>query len=143
MAATGAPAAQFQPFKIGGYSAAALKDGGIVMPVDGKPVNITTGADDNHDGIINDRPAGVPRNTMHGPGMVNLDLNLSHDFPIAKLKSDKQKDAPTLTVSLNSFNVFNHPNYVTYVGVLGSPQFGLPNLANPPRRTQLNLEFKF
>jgi hypothetical protein len=74
--------------------------------------------------------------------MVNLDLNLSHDFSFSK-KSDKQKDASTLTVSLNSFNVFNHPNYITYVGVLGSPQFGLPNLANSPRRTQLNLEFKF
>jgi len=30
-AASGAPATQFQPFKIGGYSAVALKDGGIVM----------------------------------------------------------------------------------------------------------------
>lgn len=109
----------------------------------GKPVTVTTGADNNGDGIVNDRPIGYARNTMHGPGMVNLDLNASHDFPIAKLKSDKQKDAPTLTVSLNSFNVFNHPNFITYVGVLGSPQFGLPNLANPPRRTQLNLEFKF
>src|SRR6202047_1174017 len=41
----------------------------------GKPVTITTGADNNHDGIINDRPAGVPRNTMHGPGLIGLDLN--------------------------------------------------------------------
>ncbi len=108
----------------------------------GKPVNVTTGADSNGDGIVNDRPAGDARNTLHGPGLVNLDLNLSHDFPFSK-KSDKQKDVPTLTVSLNSFNVFNHPNYVTYVGVVGSPQFGQPNLANAPRRTQLNLEFKF
>ena len=108
----------------------------------GKPVNVTTGADNNGDGIVNDRPLGYARNTMHGPGLVNLDLNLSHDFQFSK-KSDKQKDVPTLTVSLNSFNVFNHPNFITYVGVLGSPQFGQPNLANPPRRTQLNLEFKF
>jgi glyoxylase-like metal-dependent hydrolase (beta-lactamase superfamily II) len=35
-AASGAPVTQFQPLKIGGYSAVALKDGGIVMPVDGK-----------------------------------------------------------------------------------------------------------
>jgi glyoxylase-like metal-dependent hydrolase (beta-lactamase superfamily II) len=34
--ASGAPVAQFQPFKIGSYSAVALKDGGIEMPVDGK-----------------------------------------------------------------------------------------------------------
>lgn len=35
-AAPGAAVTQFQPFKIGGYSAVALKDGGIVVPVDGK-----------------------------------------------------------------------------------------------------------
>jgi len=37
----------------------------------------------------------------------------------------------------------NHPNYVTYIAVLGSPLFGQPVAANPPRRTQLNLELKF
>jgi glyoxylase-like metal-dependent hydrolase (beta-lactamase superfamily II) len=35
-AASGAPVAQFQPFKIGAYSAVALKDGGLEVPVDGK-----------------------------------------------------------------------------------------------------------
>ena len=35
-AAPGAPVAQFQAFKIGSYSAVALKDGGIEAPVDGK-----------------------------------------------------------------------------------------------------------
>jgi hypothetical protein len=91
----------------------------------GKPVTVTTGADNNGDGIVNDRPLGYARNTMHGPDMVNVDLNLSHDFAFSKT-ADKQKEVPTLTDSLNSFNVLNHPNYITYVGVLGSPQFGLP-----------------
>jgi len=108
----------------------------------GKPVNVTTGADNNGDGVVNDRPFGYARNTLHGPGLINLDLNLAHDF-LFKPQSDKQKDVPTLTVSLNSFNILNHPNYVTYVGVLTSPFFGLPVAANPPRRLQLNLEFKF
>jgi len=35
-AAPPAPVAQFQPFKIGSYSAVALKDGSLEMPVDGK-----------------------------------------------------------------------------------------------------------
>jgi glyoxylase-like metal-dependent hydrolase (beta-lactamase superfamily II) len=35
-AAPGTPVAQFQAFKIGSYSAVALKDGGLQMPVDGK-----------------------------------------------------------------------------------------------------------
>jgi protocatechuate 3,4-dioxygenase beta subunit len=105
----------------------------------GKPVTITTGADDNHDGIINDRPAGVGRNTMAGPGTINLDLNLSHDFPMSK----KKEEAKVLTVSLNSFNVLNHPNYLTYVGTITSPLFGRPVAAQPPRRMQLDVQFKF
>ena len=105
----------------------------------GKPVNITTGADDNHDGIINDRPAGVTRNTMHGPGLIGLDLNLSHDFPLSK----KKKETKVVTLSLNSFNVLNHPNYLTYIGTISSPLFGKPVAAQPPRRMQLNVQFKF
>jgi hypothetical protein len=108
----------------------------------GKPVDVTTGGDNNGDGVVNDRPPGFARNTLHGPGLINLDLNLAHDFTF-KPRSDKQRDVPTLTVSINSFNILNHPNYVTYVGVLTSPFFGRPVAANPPRRTQLNLEFKF
>ena len=105
----------------------------------GKPVNITTGSDNNGDGVLNDRPVGVPRNTLHGPGLINLDLNVAHDFVFSKLPDHTR----TLTVSLNSFNVLNHPNDVTYIGVITSPFFGHATSALPPRRIQLNLEYKF
>jgi hypothetical protein len=105
----------------------------------GKPVNITTGGDDNHDGILNDRPIGTGRNTMAGPGLIDLDLNLSHDFVLSKTR----KEARVLSLSLNSFNVLNHPNYVTYIGALSSPLFGQPVAAQPPRRMQLDVTFKF
>src|SRR4029077_642702 len=105
----------------------------------GKPVNVTTGGDDNHDGILNDRPADLGRNTMAGPGLIDLDLNLSHDFPLTKAK----KEVRILSVSLNSFNVLNHPNYVTYIGTVSSPLFGKPVAAQPPRRMQLDIQFKF
>jgi hypothetical protein len=105
----------------------------------GKPANITTGSDNNHDGIVNDRPAGLSRNTLHGPGLINLDLNLSHDFVLSK----KRKEARTLAVTLNSFNILNHQNDVTLIGVVSSPFFGRAVAALPPRRMQLNLEYKF
>ena len=105
----------------------------------GKPVTITTGADNNHDGIINDRPAGVARNTMPGPGLIGLDLNLSHDFPL----STQKHEAKVISVSLNSFNLLNHPNYITYIGTISSPLFGRPVAAQPPRRMQLDVQFKF
>jgi carboxypeptidase family protein len=104
-----------------------------------KPVNVTTGGDQNNDGIINDRPAGFLRNSMHGPELIDLDLNVGHDFPLGKSK----KEAKVLSVSLNSFNVLNHTNDVTYVGVITSRFFGHAVAALPPRRTQLDLQFKF
>jgi len=108
----------------------------------GKPVNVTKGADNNHDGIYNDRPlfpVAYARNTMHGPGLINLDLNVEHDFRFVKGK----KEGPTLTVGLSSFNLLNHENDVTFVGVISSVYFGRAVSAFPPRRMQLNLQFKF
>jgi hypothetical protein len=105
----------------------------------GKPVDVTTGTDNNHDGITNDRPAGLPRNTLHGPGLVNLDMNVAHDFVLSKAR----KEARTLTVSLDSFNILNHKNDATYVGIITSPFFGRAVQAQPPRRMQVNVQFKF
>jgi hypothetical protein len=96
-------------------------------------------ADINHDGIVNDRPAGTPRNTMPGPGLINLDLSLSHDFALSR----KKKEAKVVSVSLGSFIVLNHPNYLTYIGTISSPLFGQPVAAQPPRRMQLDVQFKF
>ena len=38
----------------------------------GTPYTIRTGYDDNGDGIFNDRPAGVGRNTVRATGMLEL-----------------------------------------------------------------------
>jgi len=105
----------------------------------GKPVDVTTGNDDNRDSLPLDRPAGVPRNSLHGPGYINLDLNLAHTTMLTKAG----KGGPTATLAINSFNVLNHENDVTYVGVISSPFYGRPVAAQPPRRLQLDLEFKF
>lgn len=105
----------------------------------GKPVDVTTGNDENRDSLPLDRPTGMPRNSLHGPGYLNLDLNLAHDFLLTK----EGKEGPMATLSVNSFNVLNHVNDVTYVGVVSSPFFGQAVAAQPPRRMQLDLEFKF
>jgi hypothetical protein len=104
-----------------------------------KPVNVITGADNFNDGIINARPPGYGRNSMHGPGLIDLDLNVAHDFHLGK----KARETRVLTLSLNSFNVLNHTNDTTYVGVITSPFFGHAVAAQPPRRMQLDVEFKF
>jgi hypothetical protein len=125
---------------LGSAQAGRLFTFGVALSLySGKPVNITTGSDHNRDGVINDRRAGVGRNTLPGPGLIDLDLNLAHDFVFSKSPEHGKK----LTVSLNSFNVLNHPNYVTYVGVVTSPNFGRAVQAQPPRRFQVDAQFKF
>jgi hypothetical protein len=105
----------------------------------GKPVNETTGDDNNRDSLPLDRPVGVPRNSLHGPGYLNLDLNTAHTF----LLSRGDKAGPSAKLAINAFNVLNHENDVTNVGVVSSPFFLRPIAAQPPRRMQLDLSFKF
>jgi hypothetical protein len=64
----------------------------------GKPVNVTTGNDENHDGLALDRAADVPRKAMHGPSFIGFDVNLSHDFLLTK---DGAK-GPVPSLGLNS-----------------------------------------
>ena len=105
----------------------------------GQPYNETTGRDDNHDGLANDRPAGVGRNSLAGPGYADVDLRWSRDFFLGA-KKDK---GPTVTLGLDAFNLLNRVNYATYVGDLSSPFFGKAIAAQPARRLQASLRFRF
>ena len=53
----------------------------------GRPYNITTGRDDNGDGTINDRPAGVRRNSGNGPSNYNLNVTFSKTFSLTRRKA--------------------------------------------------------
>ena len=106
----------------------------------GAPYSITTGRDDNHDGLANDRPQGVPRNSLQGPGFAGLDVRWSRDFFINRKALDK---GPMVTLGLDAFNVLNHVNYPSYVGVQTSPFFERPVSALPVRRLQASFRFRF
>ena len=56
----------------------------------GTPYNITTGFDDNDDNVLNDRPAGVGRNSARGDGQLNVDLRLSWQKSIGQPKGGDQ-----------------------------------------------------
>ena len=56
----------------------------------GNRYNITTGTDDNGDGVFNDRPAGYVRNAGDGPRFVNFNFNISKAFFIGA-KADAGK----------------------------------------------------
>ena len=108
----------------------------------GRPYSLTTGRDDNHDNLANDRPVGVPRNSLQGPGATTLDVRWAKEF---RLKETKKKDdeGPAITIAVAAFNVLNRTNYAGFVGNLSSPFFGLPVASRPARRSQLTLGFRF
>lgn len=105
----------------------------------GYPYSMTTGFDNNGDGIFNDRPAGVSRNSLTGPSELRFDLKLNRDFQLSK----KKEAARVLTAGVTATNVLNHTNYGEPIGVVTSPYFGKSVTSEPPRRLQLNLSYRF
>jgi hypothetical protein len=104
----------------------------------GRPYSMTLGRDLNHDGNGNDRPEGVFRNSLQGPGQATLDLRWSREQRLSG-----KEDGPVMTIGINLMNALNRVNYGNYVGNLSSPFYGLPTSAGPARRMQLSLRFEF
>jgi len=106
----------------------------------GRPYELTLGRDLNNDGNATDRPAGVRRNSLEGPGGSTLDLRWGRDFPLDRRRKEK---GPVLTVALEAFNVLNAVNYTSLVGNLSSPFFGQAVASAPARRVQVACRFRF
>jgi hypothetical protein len=107
----------------------------------GLPYTETTGLDAFHTGTANARPAGVPRNSLAGPGYVDVDLRWSRDFDL--VKSKKKDGGLKGTLAVDAFNVFNEVNYSSLIGNLSSPFFGHAIASQPARRLQLSFRLKF
>ena len=61
----------------------------------GRSYSITSGRDDNFDQNINDRPAGVSRNSLRGPSVYTVNLN----YNSPPLSFRKKKPAPATTAA--------------------------------------------
>jgi hypothetical protein len=105
-----------------------------------QPYTVTTGTDDFKTGILNARPAGIPRNSLNGGGYQDVELRLGYT---RKLRPKLKDASPTLAISLSSFNTLNRANFQNYVGVVTSPDFMKPTAANNPRRLQLGAAYNF
>jgi hypothetical protein len=130
----------------------------------GQPYNVTTGTDDNGDGVFNDRPSyaastgpgvyatkfgllsantingDMPRNAGAMPSLVHLDANLSRAWAVGGKKSDHPR---TLRLNLRSANLLNHTNATAVGTVVGSPVFGQTVAAESARRLELGMRFTF
>jgi outer membrane receptor protein involved in Fe transport len=107
----------------------------------GKPYTMFAGEDLYGNARGTARPAGIPRNSLIGPGYEGVDLRLARDFTLHP--RSKPNDPWMLTVGLDAFNVLNHTNFTSYVGTVTSPLFGQATAAFPPRRLQLSVRTRF
>jgi hypothetical protein len=106
----------------------------------GLPYTETAGVDFFRTGMANARPAGIGRNTLRASGFSTVDVRWSHDVALTEAKGEKARE---LTLAIDAFNVFNHPNFAGYVGNVRSPFYLSPTTVFPGRRLQLSAEMKF
>lgn len=122
----------------------------------GVPYNMTTGRDDNDDGVFNDRPVGVGRNSLRGDTTWNLNLNLSRRFSLSGVPvapGAQRFGGPagrgnagggrSMEVFIQAQNVLNHVTHTGYTGNLLSPFFGLATSVGQPRDVNVGLRFNF
>jgi hypothetical protein len=160
--------------RVSGMASVMLPRGFRVMTMtalsSAPPYNITTGFDDNHDTAINDRPAGVGRNSGRGAGQFDVTARVGYTIGFGKapgpatappnirrLTSDAQRDPLgaigsamgvqahryRLELFVQTYNVLNRVNRIGFRGVMTSPFYGQPTAAMPPRRIEVGTRFDF
>ncbi len=144
-----------------------LRASGMAQVTSALPYTITTGRDDNGDGVSNDRPAGIGRNTGRGRATWTSSLRVSRAFGFGGQRADGggaimqrrvsggDGDGPTMMmmertadrfradVYVQLFNVFNRANLQNFVGNVGSPFFSRATSAAPPRRGEVGVGLAF
>jgi len=105
------------------------------------PFNVVTGTDRNNDTNVNDRPAGVGRNTGRGFDFASLDLRVSRRVSFGERTS--------LELIAEGFNVLNRANLQLPNNTLNPANpatlstFGRPTAADNPRQIQFGLRLNF
>ena len=119
------------------------------------PYNVTLGTDPNGDGVFNERPEGVTRNSARGSATRNLDLMLTWRVGLGQGRTQgavvgsghrrpgSGDDPFRVEVFAYATNVLNLVNTLNVSGILTSPFFGLPTSASTPRRLTLGTRVWF
>jgi hypothetical protein len=111
----------------------------------GFPYTWTTGFDDNRDGFLNDRPAGVGLRTLRGDGQQNVNLRGAYTFNIGRAVAPEPGQAGRYRLQLFATvtNLTNHQNLGGYSGVQTSPFFRQPTFAANLRKFDMGLSVNF
>ena len=151
----------------------ALRLDGTLRASSGAPYDITTGRDDNGDGVSNDRPLGVGRDAGRGAAQWDLGARLSwsKSFGPARESVPRAPRPPgggpgmggpgmrggggsgggggdgdgrrNISLYLQAYNVLNRVNPSSYVGIVTSPLFGQAVAASPSRRFEMGANLSF
>ena len=133
----------------------------------GAPYTVTTGRDGNGDGIFNDRPAGVSRNSAVAAVQWDLGARVSYSIGFGTKPQTTAGPGGVMIVmgggggmaggfgpgaankrfQLQFYaaaqNLTNHHNYIGYSGVVTSQFFGQPTNVLNPRKVELGVRFGF
>jgi len=128
----------------------------------GPAYTLLTGRDDNADGIFNDRPAGVGRNTLRASGQATVNLQVAYQFAFgrtaplppgigvfggggaAQVRTFDQGNARyRLQFYVQAQNLTNESNYFGYSGTLTSPFFGKPTTVRGMRKIDVGISLNF
>jgi len=161
------------PHRVGGsFSMQPIRNmtlGLNVRAQSGSPYNITTGRDDNGDGLFSDRPAGVTRNAARGAMQIDLGGRLSYAWGFGRPRQQGGPGGTAVMVTIgggggglapgfgggaedkryrievyvSGQNLLNRVNYTAYSFVLTSPFYGDPVAAAMPRKLQVGMRFGF
>jgi hypothetical protein len=113
------------------------------------PFNILTGADNNNDTTVNDRPAGTARNSGRLPCFDNLDETCgTSSFDMRVSRRIGFGGSRALELMLEAFNLFNRVNVVNVNNTIGntpspSPTFKQVTSVADMRQVQLGVRWTF
>ena len=128
----------------------------------GPAYRLLTGRDDNGDGVFNDRPAGVGRNTIRASGLTTVNVFTAYQFAFgrraplppgigifggggaAQVRTFDQGNARyRIQVFMQVENLTNQANYLGYSGTLTSPFFGRPTTVSGMRKIDAGVSLNF
>ena len=168
LAAEWGPAAPVHRF-MGSFNMTPFAGIGIAVNLrgqSGSPYNVTTGRDQNGDGVFNDRPAGVSRNSALTASQWDIGVRLTYSIGFGTRAAATTQGGTMVIMGggggmaggfgagaankrfqlqfyAAAQNVTNHDNYIGYSGVMSSPFFGQATNVLNPRKVELGVRFGF
>lgn len=123
---------------------------------------LLTGRDDNEDGIFNDRPSGVGRNTLRASGQTTINMFVAYQFAFGKTQQlppgvgifgggnsaqvrtfDQGAARYRLQLFVAAQNLTNETNYFGYSGTMTSPFFAKPTTVRGMRKIDVGIGLSF